>query len=316
MLAEALRVDGFAVGLLPLRAYGNTQMAVLKIPDLLRSHVINCRAVVDGLQGQDRMSAQMVERALKALGQEGNPNVSPATPLVGVKLYLMDGAADVLAGAEVLDRACESFEVAVSEQCILEARTTLQEYSRRAAVAAQAQKLVQRISAGLEDGRYEFIAISDQRLKETADFDESESLDVAAMAELFRYEPVNWDILWIDDRAINKHPFIGSAPIIGINEILIALREREVIDKHEYYDLVVKLRVQNFRYVPIDESEILYHLRKAPINNGIVTETENLAILRRYLASCLLDKDYLQPELTTEGVRNPLGNRHSLRTVS
>ncbi|HUS13352.1 MAG TPA: hypothetical protein VMZ30_22970, partial [Pyrinomonadaceae bacterium] len=307
MLAEALRVDGFAVGLLPLRAYGNTQMAVLEIPDLLRSHVINCRAVVDSMQGQDRMSAPMFERALKGLGQEANPNVSPATPLVGAKLYLIDGAADVLAGAEVLDRACESFEVAVSEQCILEARTTLQEYSRRAAVAAQAQKLVQRISAGLEDGRYEFIPISDQRLKETADFEESESLDVAAMAELFRYESVNWDILWIDDRAINKHPFIGSAPIIGINEILMALRQREVIDKHEYYDLVLKLRVQNFRYVPIDEAEILYHLRKAPINNGVVTETENTAILRRYVASCLLDKDYLQPELTPEGARNPLG---------
>lgn len=140
---------------------------------------------------------------------------------------------------------------------------------------------MQRISAGLEDGRYEFIAISDQRLKETADFDENESLDFAAMAELFRYESVNWDILWIDDRAINKHPFRDGAPIIGINEILVALRQRDVIDKHEYYDLVLKLRVQNFRYIPIDESEILYHLRKAPISNGVLSETENLGILRR-----------------------------------
>jgi hypothetical protein len=307
MLAEALRLDGFTVGLLPLRAYGNTQMAVLEIPDLLRRHVINCRAVVDSLQGQDRMSAQMVERALKGLGTEANPTVSPATPLVGAKLYLMDGAADVLAGAEVLERACDSFEVSVPESCVLEARNTLQEYSRRSAVAAQAQKLIERISAGLEDGRYEFIVISDQRLKETEEFEENESLDFAAMTELFRYESVKWDILWVDDRAINKHPFRDGAPIIGINEILVALRNREVIDKHEYYDLLLKLRVQNFRYVPIDEAEILYHLRKAPINNGFVTETENLAILRRYLASCLLDKDYLQPELTAEGARNPLG---------
>lgn len=307
MLAAALTRDGFGVGLLPLHAYGNTQLALLDLPDQLRNRIVNCRAIVDSLRAHDRISDQMVERALNGLGQEGNPSVSRTVPLVGSRLYLMEGTAEVLAGAEILDRACESFEVAVSEQCILEARSTLQEYSRRAAVAAQAQKLVQRISAGLEDGRYEFIAISDQRLKETADFDESESLDIAAMAELFRSESVNWDILWIDDRAINKHPFIGRVPIIGINEILIALRQRDVIDKHEYYDLVLKLRAQNFRYVPINEAEILYHLRKAPINNGVVTETESLAILRRYLASCLLDKDYLQPELTVEGARNPFG---------
>jgi hypothetical protein len=307
MLAAAYKRDGFAVGLLPLHAYGNTQMEVLEIPSSLRGRVINCRAIVDSLLGQDRLSQQMAEPALSALGQEANPSVSPSTPLLGSKLYLMDGTADVLAGAKILDRACDAFEVAVSESCLLEARTTIEEYDRRSAVAAQAQRLIERLSTGLEDGRYQFVAISDQRLKETADIDDNESIDFAALGDLFRYEAVEWDILWIDDRAINKHPLRENAPIIGINEILIALRERETIDKHEYYDILLKLRAENFRYIPLDEAEILYQLRKASIKDGVVSETKSLGILRRYLASCLLDKEYLQPELTIEGNQNPVG---------
>jgi hypothetical protein len=282
MLAAAYKLDGFAVGLLPLHAYGHTQMEVLEIPSSLRGRVINCRVIVDSLLGQDRLSQQMAESALSALGQEANPSVSPTTPLLGSKLYLMHGTADVLAGAKILDRVCDSFEVAVSESCLLEARTTIEEYDRRSAVAAQAQRLIERLSTGLEDGRYQFVSISDQRLKETADLDDNESIDFAALGDLFRYEAVEWDILWIDDRAINKHPLRDSAPIIGINEILIALRERECMDKHEYYDILLRLRAENFRYIPLDDAEILYHLRKASIKDGVVSETKSLGIVRSH----------------------------------
>src|SRR5205085_1527581 len=137
--------------------------------------------------------------------------------------------------------------------------------------------------------------------------DDNESIDFAALGDLFRYEAVEGDILWIDDRAINKHPLRENAPIIGINEILIALRERESIDKHEYYDILLNLRGENFRYIPLDEGEILYHLRKASIKDDVISETKDLGILRRYLASCLLNKEYLQPELTIDGNQNPVG---------
>ncbi len=307
MLAAALKTDGFAVGLLPLRSYDGTELKKLDLPEVARNRIINCRAIVDALQESDAISSQAFERAVARLGQEGDATVSPCLPAAGAKLYLMDGVADILAGADVLGRACETFDVNASESCITEARATLEEYARREKAAAQLQKLIQRISVGLEDGRYEFVSISDERIKETQDLDESENLDFAAMAELFRYDAVNWDVVWVDDRAINKHAFREGAPIIGINEVLTALREREVIDKHEYYETILNLRAQNFRYVPIDDDEILYHLRRAPIGKGVVTETLSLSILRRYIASCLADSKCLQPEVTTDGVRNPFG---------
>jgi predicted nucleic acid-binding protein len=306
-LAAALRTDGFAVGLLPLQSYAGTELRKLDLPFVVRNRIINCRAIVDSLRGSDFISSQAFKRAIGRLGQEGNANISPCSPLAGAKLYLMEGVADVLAGADVLERACDNFEVSVTERCIQDARAALEEYARRENAAAQLQKLIQRISGGLEDGRYEFVSVSDDRIKETKDLDESENLDFAAMAELFLYDAVNWDVVWIDDRAINKHAFREGAPIIGINEVLIALREREVIDKHEYYETILKLRAQNFRYVPIDDDEILYHLRRAPIEEGVVTETQSLSVLRRYLSACLADNKYLQPDITTNGARNPFG---------
>lgn len=307
MISAAYEGDGFAVGFLPLQAYGQARQVPLELPTSLKNRVINCRSVGDSLLGHDHISEGTANQAVRALGQEANPNVSPLSPLAGAKLFLMGGVAELLAGAGVLERACKSFEVAVSAKCVEDARSALQEYERLAAIEERVRKLAKRISDGIEDGRYKFIRVSDARRSETDEVDESENPEFVSTLDLFRYEPVQWDILWIDDRAVNKHPFRDSAPIIGINEVLLALREREVIDKHIYYELLLKLRAQNFRYIPIDEDEIIYHLNKAQVKGNSVVESEALSVLRRYLASCLLDKDYFHNDPPPEGSPNPLG---------
>lgn len=307
MLACALTRDGFAVGLLPLRAYGNTQLPILDLPEPLANRVVNCRTVLESLRAADRISDRTFTEALTNLGEEAKPNLSPTSPLVNSELLLMQGAAHVLAGTGVLEQVCDGFAVFVSEECVKEARDTLQEYDRRGVVAATLENLVQRINAGIEDGTYEFISISDERLKQTADLNESENLDFAATSDLFRYQPGEWDIFWIDDRAINKYAFLDRAPIVAIGEILAALRQRESIDKHEYYAAILKMRVQNFRYLPIDDEEISYYLTKATVKDGAASETEGLRVLRRYVASCLLDTNALQPETTPEGKPKQFG---------
>jgi tetratricopeptide (TPR) repeat protein len=306
-VAGAVRHDGFAVGLLPLRDYQNSKLIVLTLPEALGNRIVNCRAVVESLRHSDRISDQVFDRAVSALGTEADPNLSPAAPLIYSELYLMQGVADVLAGADVLEQTCDSFIVSISDKCLIEALQAIQEYSRRGTVAAQAEGLVQRINAGLENGTYQFISISDERLNETADVQEVENLDLAATADLLRCRPNDGDVFWIDDRALNKYPVIEGAPIIGINEILLALRQRELIDKHEYYQTILKLRRQNFRYIPIDEDEIAYHLRRSRIINGSISETEGLSTLRRYAASSLLDTESLQPNVLPGGTRNRFG---------
>jgi hypothetical protein len=141
--------------------------------------------------------------------------------------------------------------------------------------------------------------------------------------DLLLFEPQQWDVICVDDRALTKHAIRQEnqtvVPMICVNELLSALLYNGEIDEQEYYNLLLELRQGNFRYIPIGEDEILYHLNLATIVNGRVIETEALRMLRQYHASCLLDKDFLRitdgpfsevPFIIrgTEGIANAIAN--------
>ena len=86
----------------------------------------------------------------------------------------------------------------------------------------------------------------------------------------------------------------GGVPIIGIIEVLDVLLGASRLDKKEYFDLLARLRAANVRFIPLRASEILHHLMQARVQNGRVVETQQLAILRRYVANCLADGAALQ----------------------
>lgn len=97
-------------------------------------------------------------------------------------------------------------------------------------------------------------------------------------------------------------------PIIGVLEILQALRVNNDLGESEYYSKILHLRAGNVRYVPITSEEIVYHLRQARSNNdGRIQETEDMAILRRYVASCLLDTHRLRLPPLSENSPSPDG---------
>jgi hypothetical protein len=87
----------------------------------------------------------------------------------------------------------------------------------------------------------------------------------------------------------------------------LALRHRGNIDENEYYKALLTLRASNFRYIPIDKDEICHHLRQAQLVEGVLVETEELSVIRRYIAACLLDGSRLQRPPMLEGAQNPYG---------
>jgi hypothetical protein len=297
ILAVALSEEGFAVGFRPVTCYSIGRHALLSLPEELDSLIVNGRALADSLRGNGRISEEAYEEAVKALGVEGR-ECSAVIPLLGSKLFLMRGLADVLAGANLLARACDSFDVFISSDCIEEVEATLQHYERQAKVESWLSELIDRISDGLDDGTYEFIGIPDERVAQRDEREEKLDQEFTATLDLFLFEPREWDVIWVDDRALNKYPIRsdekGGIPIVGINEILLALRERGELDEHDYYNLLQRLRESDFRYIPLDESELVHHLKDARIVNGRVVESDALSALRCYYSSCLLDKEILQ----------------------
>jgi hypothetical protein len=296
-LARAINEDGFAVGFLPLNCYGKLDHSVLRLPESLENRIVNCRAIVDSLRAYNRISEDKYKQVVHSLGSERNP-VSKGSPLPDAKLFLMSGVADSLARANVLQAVCENFDVVISESSLAEARNTIQYYKEMEELGDSLDELIARVNDGLDEGIYEFIRVPDNKRKREDFSDGSFGQDIKSTLDLLLFDPQEWDVICVDDRALTKHAFRQEngifVPMLGINELLSALRQNGELDEQEYYDLFLHLRRSNFRYFPISEDEIIYRLNQAAIRNGRIVETEALSILRQYHASCLLDEELLQ----------------------
>ena len=299
-ITHAVNEHGFAVSFLPFNLYGLKDFqinTVLRLPESLENRIINCRAVVECLRAYNRISQEKYKEVIRSLGVEGNPH-SKASPLSGTKLFLMSGVAGVLARANVLPEVCENFEVFISDSSLAEAEDTFKYYKEMDELGGRLDELISRINDGLDEGIYQFIRIPDKKGKKEIFSDGKFGQEIKSALDLLLFDPQELDVICVDDRALTKHAIRQEnkivVPMLSVNELLSALLYNEEIDEQEYYKLLLELRQSNFRYIPIGEDEIIYHLNLAAIKNGQILETEALSVLRQYQASCLLDKDYLQ----------------------
>src|SRR4029450_9844023 len=103
------------------------------------------------------------------------------------------------------------------------------------------------------------------------------------------------DVLWIDDRYAHSYPHQQHGiPIIGINEVLKALVKMGALHDAGYYAYLSRLRAANVRFIPVEQGELLHHLRQARIEHGLLIETHALRVLRRSMAACLVQGQMLQ----------------------
>ena len=100
-------------------------------------------------------------------------------------------------------------------------------------------------------------------------------------------------VLWIDDRNLSRYLHAADHhPIIGITDVLAALRQTKVIDDGRYFTLLHDLRGARAHFIPITAEEVVHHLRGAPVNEAGLVETPGLAALRRSVADALLMEEY------------------------
>jgi len=166
--------------------------------------------------------------------------------------------------------------------------------------------LIERVQDGLKRCIYETIILSDSKFSQNLELEGENYLDVLTALDLFRFESQIGDainVIWIDDRFFNQHPY--HIQIITIVEVLDALLALGELSQDDYYDKILQLRKVNTRYIPVTSKEITYWLKQAPIVEGSVKETEALAVLRQYVASCLLDTRRLRLPAMAEGSVDP-----------
>lgn len=182
-------------------------------------------------------------------------------------------------------------------------RTDVESSDSRAKLGVWTGTILDRVTTGITRKHYKLIpTLEDAKL-------DPETLKPAESCLFSVLRPPSQEkaLVWIDDRFVTAYQTVGQIPIIGINDILRILRDSDTLPDDEYYDLLVRLRAGNFRFIPVTKEEIVYQLRQANVIADGVVETKGLRVLRRYVAGCFSSPESLQRPPMPEGTPNPSG---------
>ena len=210
-------------------------------------------------------------------------------------LTFKDQTLDLLAGVDLLDATLSNFHVAIDADAHADAKSEAAALDRGQRLSERTAKLRRRLARQLRLGRYEVVVPVP-----TDDPDEQPrrlggGAPSRALGEILRAaseEPAGR--LWVEDRLLSSYPTSGQAQIIGALEILDALAEADLLGRDDAYAKRLRLREAGALFLPLSVEEVLYHLSAAPLHDGAVVETRELAILRRSVNFALLHQDRLK----------------------
>jgi len=299
LLAQAIRQGGYLVDSLPLMSADLEPREVHLTPEE-SAHLSNPRAVLEALRRAGPLSGDEYLKHLTLMGSGREEVASRNVPEIAAHLYVTDAALHTLATGGLLDVVCAHFTVFIPTDEHEVARRAVEAEEERGRLSIFVRQVLDRISDGLEDGRYCIVSVP-------GDTDEDDTPEERTLTDLLKYVPAPGDVIWVDDRAINAYMRRDTVPIVGVNEIIAELFARRIISEVTYYDKLAILRACNFRYIPFDERELGYHLQQANVADGELVETTALKVCRRYAAACVLDRKRLQIPPLPKGSANADG---------
>lgn len=314
LFENARASGGYLVDFLPLRKRGTSKL-LSELPDEVSNRAVNCRGIVESLHKYGLLSEQAYIDALEGLGGEGIVAPSQEIPELGASLYCHANIPQVLAGADLLYETCAHFQVYVERRELDRGRAELRGYEQTREINEWLSRLVERLRRGIDDELYEIIPVSVDQ-EDLFEGPIPENPDFNCLASLIKFKAKSGDVIWADDRHLNGYLRRDAVPIVGVNEVLKLLVSAGNLDVSTYYEKLNRLRAANVRFVPVQADEILYHLQQARVENGVVLETRQLAILRRYVATCLLQANILQQPPMPKGAANQNGEIAFLFSLS
>jgi len=305
MISWAKQEDGYLVDFLPLHSKDMDHTPV-DVPEPYRNFITGAKALIEALHRDNLLSDDEYSDALSRISGVVIRETDSKLPKAGASIFLMSTLSETLATANVLDTVCRHFEVYICQTEVDRIKAELSQFERNKKLREWIDRLRERLKIGIENGTYETIILdndADSKIQEEKAYEPAERL----LFDLLTFHPKPGDVICYDDRHLSSYSNNNGAPIIGITDILALLRELKEIDDETYFAKLVELRKGNVRYIPLFKEEIIFHLHQTEINNGQIIETQELSVLRRYWASCLLDNNRLQCPPSPENSKHEVG---------
>jgi hypothetical protein len=258
-------------------------------PRELLTRLTTATALVAALRREGSISESEERRAKAELASVSAGLQNEQEPKRGQLIFLDGMMAETLAHAEILEPLTKVFTLVIAEKDAAWIRYQQQVSTWREHLANHVNGMLQHLRTSS--------AYINLVLRETSQaFGGEQDLDAAqlCLTELIKADLGEGHWAWIDDRFINTYDKCGEVPIITTLEILDELRRGDHISTEDYFSYRHRLRMADFRFVPINKEELVFHLRQAPVRKEAVVETPELAVLRRYFARIILDRGALQ----------------------
>lgn len=265
--------------------------------------VINLCGLVAMLEGQAIMSPAAAAEARTRLGTAGREDPVQATLPEGAPLFFHGNTIQFLAQAGLLAVTCNTFRVHAEPTWLSHIDAEQRARAAHDELGLWIGALLGRLNRGLQDSTYQLLP---DRPDDTDHGGPGGEL-LICLLDLFRIAPDPGNIVWVDDRTISAYASCGPATLVGVADILGALRACGRLGNRDYFEKLLRVRAANLRFLQAVEGEIDFWLREAAIENGQLQETSELAILRRYVASCLQDEPFLQLPPRPVEAPNPSG---------
>lgn len=250
------------------------------------ARIADCAAVLVALYRAGRLTEEEHERARRQLASLAEPSSSVDIP-IGSNVLLHGNIVDVLAGAGVLQSACEAFTV-YAESSEVEGLEGLLDYeSRCAQLRGRLRAILDRIQLGISN-------IWRQLPEEPSDEEEAEDHPSRGIRQLITAKRDADTFVWVDDRLLSSFDNMGNNPVLTTQEVLWNLQERGKVTPSFVFDRFHRMRKANLRHIALDSTEVLHLLRSAKVTDGELIESPELTVLRQYVAACSSQDSGLQ----------------------
>lgn len=290
-LAEAHGNGGAIVDYLPLRS-NTDELLPISLTDRDAPKVWGIADCIRLLHLTGKLAAQDYDAAIASLPERAPPKSDDLLRrYIGRPIHLLGNVWESLATNTWFESLCEICRVSIDRSEADAAERLQDRVAHKQEVVVSLQQLLQRVNLGITTGVYQTTAAA----KPPARYPGKRTPEEAVLLDLISAGGKTSGYAWADDRMLSRFRFCGPLKMIGVWEVLQALRTSGSLVPKEYFEKLDWLRRSNIRYFPVLAEEISHQIKSASLDGATLVETRELAALRRYVAACLLDRERLQP---------------------
>ena len=238
------------------------------------------------LHQEGKIDAADFQRAKLFLNRQGQiEHSNPSPSILNRPIYIDNLALTYLQNARILQPiASAGLDIRIHPNVFSDMNTLIEAGDLGDELVTKIEGIRNTLRSALESGAASFLPrAADQNMQV-----QEHEIQFRATASLLAGSSA-CDALCIDERYINSNPEIEnpakrSVPILCVVDVLRHLLSRGSLSTNEYWEARHKLRRSGFAFIPLETDELVYWLVAAKVENGQLTESAELRIIRQAIA--------------------------------